>query len=98
MVEGPEWAARYDALREARAMRKEAVIGEEAAKQTIIEAMGEYDAVLFDGQPIYNTLVTGRRTLDKKRLAQDYPELDLSRYEKQGVDYRTFKPYLREEP
>ena len=78
-------------------MRKEAELGEETAKQAVVGAMGEHDAVIFDGQPIYNTLVDGRMTLDKKAITRDYPNINFALYEKKGKPYRTFKPYLREE-
>lgn len=96
-VDGPEWADRYQALKEARAMLREAELGEKAVKQAIIEAMDDHDAVVFDGQPIYNILVNGRETMDKKAIARDYPDINFDLYKKRSAPFRTFKPYLRED-
>lgn len=36
----------------------------------------------------------GRVSFDKKALAATHPEIDLSRFEKQGKPFRTFKPFF----
>lgn len=79
-------------LREARQIREDAESWEEEIKATIQEQMGFQPIVEGGGARVYWTWQEGRMNLDKKALAKD--GIDLSKYEKAGKPFRTFRPYF----
>lgn len=79
------------------------------AKQLIADAEELYAMVMADGLALIEETPgiyigggltlhykeqAGRKSFDKKALAAAYPEIDLSRFEKQGKPFKTFKPYF----
>lgn len=92
----PEWTRAVRAYREAREIREEGEILEEESKARILTLMESAPVVEGAGVRVYNTLSPGRKTLDKKLLEKELG--DISRFEKQGRPFRSFRVYnLREE-
>lgn len=54
----------------------------------------EVDVVEGAGHRVYYREQAGRRSLNKKRLQADYPEIDLEDYYDQGKPFRSFRPYF----
>jgi hypothetical protein len=46
------------------------------------------------GARVYYKIQKGKESFDKKRLASDHPEIDLTKYIKTGSPFRTFRPYF----
>lgn len=91
LLEGREAGWLAD-LAEAKAMQKEAndlVAGCSDRIATRL-ALGVYEA---GGHRLYLSQQQGRKTLDRKALQADHPELDLSRYEAQGKPFNTLRVY-----
>jgi len=53
------------------------------------------DVIEGQGKRIYYKEQAGRKSLDKKALAADHPEIDLSKYEKSGAPFRSFRVFDR---
>ena len=96
-IETEEWKKAAEALQDAIEIKKEAEELYGDAKEKIIALMGDYGVVEGFNLRCYNKWQTGRLTLDKKRLAFEHPELDLTKYEKQGKAFQVFRPYFLKE-
>jgi predicted phage-related endonuclease len=90
------WEMAVADFREARELAKTAAEIEEQAKARLQKMMGELNASVAEGAGvrIYWKEQAGRKTFDKAKLAKDHPEIDLSKYDKQGKPFRAFKPYF----
>ncbi len=86
----------FTALKEAYDIVKAGEELKEEVKKQIIGIMKENGITIIESHlgRIYNRQQAGRTTFDKKKLAVDLPELDLSKYEKRGNPFTTFKPYF----
>ncbi len=93
-VDSPEWKEAIERLRDAREIKTEAEALEDNAKARVIDLMGENQVVACDGSRVYYKTQAGRKIFDKKLLSVDHPEIDLSKYEKQGAAFRSFRPYF----
>ena len=93
-MNSPNWTKAVDQLAMAKQLTEEVVMLEVDAKAKIIDMMGDIEAAESPGFRIYHKWQSGRKTFDKKALAKDYPKIDLSKYEKEGTPFRTFKPYF----
>ncbi len=95
----PEWIKGLTELSEARTMLDDCEEIHEAAKEKIMEIMALAEVMEGGSSDIYARIVwktqQGRLTLDKKYLAADNPELDISKYEKRGKPSRPFRPYYK---
>jgi putative phage-type endonuclease len=82
-------------LREAIELKADAEALFEMAKQDVINRIeavpGTYQG---GGMTLHYKEQAGRVTFDKKALAATHPELDLSRFEKQGKGFLTFRPFF----
>jgi putative phage-type endonuclease len=87
--------ARAQTLREAIQLKRDGEELYELAKKDLLESIenlhGCYEG---GGVRFYYSQREGRKTLDKKRLAAEHPELSLVDYEKTGNPYDEFRPYL----
>jgi putative phage-type endonuclease len=97
-VDGAEWKAAVESLREAQGLRKEAEAIEAEAKAQVADLMAArgIDAAEGAGCRVYNRQQAGRRTLDKQALVKDYPGLDLGKYMKRGKPTKRFVAYFAE--
>lgn len=98
-IETPAWAAAVDALRQAKEIKTEAEALENEAKEELQRLMVEAGAGVVEGAGarIYWKESPGRASFDKRLLAKDHPEIDLSKYEKIGKPFRTFRPFFLNE-
>ena len=83
------------ALREARQLRKDAEDLEKLAKDRVKRLMGKAYVAQLPGLRAYQIQMPGRVTLDKKAMERD--GIDISKYEKQGKPYITFRVYETED-
>lgn len=84
------------ALKEAASLKRDAEELYELAKQDIIDSFeGECGAYECPGiGRLYYTQSAGRVTFDKKTMAAEHPEIDLSRYNKQGKSFFSLRTYF----
>lgn len=87
-----------DEAREAAQFYKECKQMVDDAKELMTEAeekvkslMGDAEVMEIPGWRFYNVAQDGRRTIDKQAMARD--GLDISKYQKQGNPFRTFRSY-----
>jgi|Deesub1362A_J573_1020465.scaffolds.fasta_scaffold16789_2 putative phage-type endonuclease len=92
-----EWKRAVHLLKEARDIKAEGELLEKEAKERIIALMEGHSVVEGGGARIYYRRREGRKTLDKKRLQAEHPEINLDDYMKQGRAYMEFKPYFLKE-
>jgi putative phage-type endonuclease len=94
-IETPAWAAAVEGLRVAKDLSAEAKALEDEAKAEVQRLMQEAGADVAEGAGarIYWKEQAGRKSLDKKRLEAEHPEIDLSHYMKAGKPFRTFRSY-----
>ncbi len=82
-------------LREADQLLKDANELHELGKKRVLEAIenqpGKYEG---GGLRLSYTMQAGRKTFDKKLLAAVHPEIDLSKFEKQGQPFPSFRAYF----
>lgn len=91
----PEWAEAAQLLREADQLKKDGEELYELAKVKIKNTIeGEYGRYEGSGLRLYFSQQAGRTSFDKKALAAAHPEIDLSRFEKQGAPFDVLKPYF----
>lgn len=90
---GDEALAAAAAYVEADEILKEAEALKESAKARIGQLMGNAQIAELPGLRVYRRIQEGRLTFDKTALAREHPELDLSRYEKRGKPFETFRAY-----
>lgn len=93
-VSSREFERAAEELREAQAIRKEAEELEAQAKERIVSLMGDYGIAESDMVRIYNRLQNGRTSFDVKKFKKDHPDLDLSKYEKTGKPFKTFRAFF----
>lgn len=83
------------AVREAWQIEADAKELKELAKAKFIAAIedtpGSYEGA---GIRAYYSERPGRSSLDKDALARDHPDIDLSKYQKQGKPFYEFRPYF----
>lgn len=90
-MDSPEWARAAHTLKTAKELKAEAEALEEDAKATIQGLMGDNDVVEGAGLRCYWKWQKGRKSMDKKAMARD--GIDLSKYEKEGKSFRSFRPF-----
>lgn len=92
----PQWADAVRRLAEAKEIADEAAVIEAEAKAEIQSIMEQAGATVVEGAGarVYWRTQAGRETFDHRRLARDYPEMDLTKYVKRGAPFRVFKPYF----
>lgn len=80
-------------LREANQLKKDGEELYELAKSKVLSAIEEVEGVYEGaGLRLFYQAQNGRKTFDKKALAAAHPEIDLSKFEKQGAPFFTFRP------
>lgn len=77
--------------KDAKALLEDAQIIVDVAKVKIIDAMENYEVAELPGLRVYNKMSKGRRSVDKKAMQRD--GIDLSKYEKFGKPYSSFRAY-----
>lgn len=95
-IETPEWIEAVQFFKEARELKEDSIVAEEAAKERLMNLMELNKAEIAEGGGIriYNRESAGRITFDVKAFKSDFPEMDLSRYERQGNPIKVFRPYF----
>lgn len=94
-LDTPDFIEAVNELREAQQILKEAKEYEEQVKQTIIDRMGNYPVIEADGLfRAYYREQGGRRSFDGKAFARAHPDIDLSKFYKVGLPFKTFKAYF----
>lgn len=95
-MDSPDWKIAIEKLKEAREIKAEAEALEEEAAQAVKTIMESNNISVAEGggARIYYKIQKGRESFDKKKLASDHPEIDLTKYIKTGSPFRTFKPYF----
>lgn len=79
---------------EARRLQAEVKELDELATQRLKSALdGVYGVFEGGGGRLHYQQQAGRKTLNKKALAEAYPEIDLSKFEKQGEPFEVIKIY-----
>lgn len=87
------WCKKAAALREAKQLVDDAEMLYGLAKKDILESIEESPGIYEGGGlRLYYTEQAGRVTLDKKAMAAD--GIDLTKYEKHGKPFPTFRPYF----
>lgn len=90
----PQWAEAVQLLREAEQIKRDGEELFELAKGKVLDAIEKEEGVYEGaGLRLYYKSQAGRKTLDKKALQAAHPEIDISRFEKQGkpsTPFRTF--------
>lgn len=85
--------AKAATLREAIQLKADAEELFEVAKKDVLEAVEETCGIYeCPGLRLHYTEQAGRVTIDKKAMAAD--GIDLTKYEKQGKPFKSFRPYL----
>jgi hypothetical protein len=94
-IEGDAWRKAVDQLLLAKEQEIMAKIRIASAKETITTAMAELGktAVQMGQHKFLYREVPGRKTFDKKALQADFPDLDLTKYERQGSPFHLFNHY-----
>lgn len=94
-LDTPDFIEAVNELREAQQILKEAKEYEEQVKQTIIDRMGNYPVIEADGLfRAYYREQGGRRSFDGKAFARAHPDIDLSKFYKVGLPFKTFKAFF----
>jgi hypothetical protein len=95
-MDSPDWRIAIEKLKEAREIKAEAEALEEEAASAVKLLMEGTGANIAEGcgARIYYRIQKGRESFDKKKLASDHPDLDLTKYIKTGSPFRVFKPYF----
>lgn len=96
-IETEDWRKAAQELQEAIEIRTEAEALEEDARERIKVLMGSHSIAEGFNLRCYNKIQAGRKSLDKKLLAFEHPEIELAKYEKQGKDFLTFRSYFLKE-
>lgn len=82
-------------LREAAALKSDGEMLYDLAKQRCIDAVnGEVGRYEGGGLRLYYMEQAGRKSLDKRALQAEYPDINLAQFEKQGAPFKTFRPYF----
>jgi len=89
----PDWADAARQWCEAEELLDTAAHLQDEAQATLKKLMGGHSAVEGAGLRVYWRQQAGRRTLDKGALAGAHPEIDLTKYEKQGKPFDVFLPF-----
>lgn len=61
------------------------------AESKVKSLMGDAEVMEIPGWRFYNTAQDGRKTFDKKAMAED--DIDFSKYQKRGKPFKTFRSY-----
>jgi len=91
----PQFAEAAELLREAYALKADSDELMRLAKTRMKEVVeGEFGKYEGAGLRLSYYQSQGHKSFDKKRLAAEHPEIDLSRYENQGAPFEVFKPFF----
>jgi predicted phage-related endonuclease len=107
-VEGDEWAltasdfcAAYRRRRDLEQQLEASKADEAAARAQLVERMAtsRIEAATIDGWRFVSRMSAGRKGFDRRRLAAEHPEINLSRYDTAGKATAYFRAYAPgEEP
>jgi len=92
-IEDPEFLEAAQLLQEAKQLELDGKQLYEIAKQRIIETVGGFGKFQGGGLRLSYYQSPGHSSFDKKRLAAEHPEINLSDYEKRGVPFEVFRPF-----
>lgn len=91
----PQFAEAAELLRDAYSLKAESDELMRLAKTRMKEVVeGEFGKYEGAGVRLSYYLSAGHKSFDKKRLAAEHPEIDLSQYENQGMPFEVFKPFF----
>lgn len=91
----PQFADAAELLREAYSLKAESDELMRLAKTRMKELVeGEFGKYEGAGLRLSYYQSAGHKSFDKKQLAAEHPEIDLSKYEKQGAPFEVFKPFF----
>jgi putative phage-type endonuclease len=91
----PQFAEAAELLRDAYLLKGESDELMRLAKTRMKEVVeGEFGKYQGAGVRLSYYQSAGHKSFDKKRLAAEHPEIDLSRYENQGAPFEVFKPFF----
>jgi putative phage-type endonuclease len=87
------WTEAVQLLREADQLKRDGEMLFDLAKAKVVAAIEEAEGVYEGaGLRLHYKSQEGRKTFDQKLLAKEHPSIDLNRYEKRGLPFKTFKP------
>lgn len=91
----PQFADAAELLRDAYSLKAESDELMRLAKTRMKEVVeGEFGKYEGAGLRLSYYQSAGHKSFDKKRLAVEHPEIDLSLYENQGAPFEVFKPFF----
>ena len=98
-IDSPEWAAAIEALRTASEIAADADLlkGEAESRVKALMIANQTDVAEGAGARVYYREQAGRKTTDYKALLADHPDIDLSKYERRGEPFRSFRVYQTQE-
>lgn len=95
-VDDPEFIEAAQLLQEAKQLENDGKLLYEIAKQRIITFVGgQFGKYQGAGLRLSYYQSPGHASFDKKRLAAEHPEIDLSKYEKRGQPFPVFRPFFK---
>jgi putative phage-type endonuclease len=94
-IRSVEWKEAVEALREATLLKDQVKMMEEEAKANLIDQMGKHEVAEGGGARIHYTDTKGRLKTDFTAMERD--GIEVSKYQKRGKSFRTFRSYFFKE-
>jgi len=92
-VDSADFAAAVSQYLEAGDILEDVKTLQSEAKDQIVSLMGNASIAEGGGARVYYKEQAGRKTFDKKALKASHPDIDLSKFEKEGKPFRAFRIY-----
>lgn len=93
-ISDPEFIEAAQLLQEAKQLELDGKELYDIAKQRIVKMVGGFGKFQGGNLRLSYYESAGHTSFDKKHLAAEHPEIDLSRYEKRGAPFPVFKPHF----
>jgi len=90
-LETPDFSSAVKQYQEAQDLIAEVTEIKNEAKKQAIDLMGKAEIAEGGGCRVFHKEVPGRKTLDKKALQANHPDIDLKKFEKVGKPFRQFR-------